>query len=502
MTNQAPPDHIEDRDLDAVARTADAAARALAATAPAARAAALVAAADALAANADELVALAMDETGLAEARLRGELKRTAVQLRLFADTIVDGAYLDARIDPADPEFALGPRPDLRSANEPIGPVLNFAAGNFPFAFSVAGGDTAAALAAGNPVVVKAHPGHPRLSERTARIAAAALEDAGLPPGTLQLIEGQERGAAMLRHPLIKAASFTGSVRAGRLLADIAAARPAPIPFYGELGSVNPVFATPGAIAARSAAFVSGLVASVSGSAGQLCTKPGLVFLPAGHGLDAALAAAAAEVEEHRMLDPRIAGGYRDRREAILGTPGVRTVAEGTVRTDADGQGWVRPTIAAVGLGDLRAGLDALLDECFGPLAILVETPDGAGYAELLDELFEGSLTVAVHRTEDEDVAPLVRAAARRAGRVLFDGWPTGVAVTPAMQHGGPWPATTSGGTSVGTAAIGRFVRAVAYQNAPASLLPPPLRDDNPWGVPQRIAPAGESAAWGERAAK
>ncbi|WP_112140152.1 aldehyde dehydrogenase family protein [Glycomyces dulcitolivorans] len=484
--------------IDTTAQAADAAARALADTAPALRAKALVAFADALTANADELVALAMDETGLAEARLRGELKRTAVQLRLFAETVVDGTYLDVRIDRADPGFALGPRPDVRSGNEPIGPVLNFAAGNFPFAFSVAGGDTASALAAGNPVVVKAHPGHPRLAARTAEIGAAALEAAGLPTGTLQLVEGVENGVAMLKHPLIKAASFTGSLRGGRALADIAAARPAPIPFYGELGSVNPVFATPAAIAARGPEFAAGLAASVGGSAGQLCTKPGLVFLPAGHGLDEAIAAAAA-AEEHRMLDPRIAAGYRDGRDSILSAPGVRLVAEGSVRIDDDGQGWVTPTIAAVPLDVFRPHPDALLAECFGPITILVESPEDADYADLLETLFEGELTVAVHRADGDDVTRLVRAAARRAGRVLFDGWPTGVAVTPAMQHGGPWPATTLGGTSVGTAAIARFVRAVAYQNAPQDVLPPALRDDNPWDVPQRIAPAGESTTWGDR---
>ncbi|GAA2264439.1 aldehyde dehydrogenase (NADP(+)) [Glycomyces scopariae] len=490
MTTQSHP-------IDTAAQTADTAARALADTAPAVRAKALVAVADALTAHADELVALGTEETGLAEARLRGELKRTAVQLRLFAETVVDGAYLDVRIDRADPDFALGPRPDVRSGNEPIGPVLNFAAGNFPFAFSVAGGDTAAALAAGNPVIVKAHPGHPRLAARTAALAAAALEGAGLPAGTLQLIEGVDEGVAMLKHPLIKAASFTGSLRGGRFLADIAAARPAPIPFYGELGSVNPVFATPAAVAARGPEFAAGLAASVGGSAGQLCTKPGLVFLPDDHGLDEAIAAAAA-IGEHRMLDPRIAANYTERRAAILSAAGVRLIAPGTVRTDEDGQGWVTPTIAAVRLDVFRPHPDALLDECFGPITILVESPAGTDYAELLETLFEGELTVAVHRADGDDVSDLVRAAARRAGRVLFDGWPTGVAVTPAMRHGGPWPATTLGGTSVGTAAIARFVRAVAYQNAPDDALPPALRDANPWNVPQRIAPAGESTTWGD----
>ena len=304
-------------ELEQIAQRADDAAAPYAATEPRQRARALVAVADALEAHADELVPLGMAETGLTEVRLRGELKRTAVQLRLFADVIVDGAYLDVRIDAKDPGFALGVRPDLRRYHVPLGPVLNFAASNFPFAFSVAGGDSAAALAAGCPVILKAHSGHPELSIATAAVVADALSGAGMPEGVFQLVSGQAAGTALLKDPRVKAGSFTGSIHAGRLLADIAAARPAPIPFFGELGSVNPVVVTEAAIRERGGEIVSGYVTSVAGSAGQLCTKPGFVFVPVGHELDEEIGAAAGPIGEHRLLNPRIAQSYRERRDAV-----------------------------------------------------------------------------------------------------------------------------------------------------------------------------------------
>ncbi|MGO4689884.1 aldehyde dehydrogenase (NADP(+)) [Glaciibacter sp. 2TAF33] len=503
-TTTTVPASTSSAELDAIAgRAADAAPR-WAAQPPQDRARALVAAADALEENRAELVAIAIGETGLAEARLSGELTRTAVQLRLFADTIVDGAYLDVRIDEADPHFALGVRPDIRRYRIPVGPVLNFAASNFPFAFSVAGGDTAAALAAGNPVIVKAHSGHPKLSERTGAVVAAALEAAGAPAGTLQLIYGQEAGVELLTDARVAAGSFTGSIRAGRILADIAAARPAPIPFYGELGSVNPAFVTRAALAERADALADGYVASVSGSAGQLCTKPGFLFLPAGHGLDDTLAARAGAVAEHRLLNPGIAAGYRDRRTSILAAPGVTPIAEGSLRFDDAGQGWATPTIVRVRADDLAAQRDALLGEAFGPLSVVVEYDDEDELAARADDLFEGNLTGTVHAGAGEASAPLrslIGWITGHAGRVLFDGWPTGVAVTPAMQHGGPWPATTNdSSTSVGTAAIDRFLRPVAYQDVPQALLPEPLQDANPWGVPQLRSAAGQSQAWGAAA--
>ncbi|MEO6200792.1 MAG: aldehyde dehydrogenase (NADP(+)) [Cryobacterium sp.] len=492
------------QDLDAIAAAAAAAAQPYAETTPRERAAALVAVADALAGAADELVDIAGGETGLSEARLRGELKRSCVQLRLFAEAIVDGGYLDVRIDAADPGFVLGPRPDIRRYLVPLGPIVNFAASNFPFAFSVAGGDSAAALAAGCPVIVKGHSGHPRLSARTAEIVAVALARAGMPAGVFQLVTGQEEGVSILRDPRIKAGSFTGSIPAGRLLADIAAARPEPIPFFGELGSVNPVFVSQAALDERGPDIAADFVASVAGSAGQLCTKPGFVFLPVGHGLDADVAKAAESVSPHRMLNPRIAEGYARRRTSILAAAGVRVLAEGNVRLDEDGQGWVTPTIVAVSVENLAAGREALLEECFGPLSVVVEYSRHDDLAALVPTLFQGNLTATVHHGGEEDTPAqreLVRVLTGHAGRVLFGGWPTGVAVTPAMQHGGPWPATTNdSSTSVGTAAITRFLRPVAYQGAAEHMLPEPLQRANPWNVPQALTPAGESGTWGASA--
>lgn len=489
------------QDLDVIASRAAEVAPLWAATPPRERARALVAAADALLAAQSELVATAMEETGLSEARLSGELKRTAVQLKLFAEVVVDGSYLDVRIDDADPDFVLGVRPDVRRYRIPVGPVLNFAASNFPFAFSVAGGDTAAALAAGCPVIVKAHSGHPRLSVQTADVVESALESAGAPKGTLQLISGQQAGVDMLNDPRIKAGSFTGSIRVGRMLADIAAARPTPIPFYGELGSVNPVFVTQAALAENAEGILDGFITSVSGSAGQLCTKPGFLFAPSGSAFAAGIAARTSAISEHRLLNPSITAGYKSRRDAVLATPGVNVLAEGELRVSEDGQGWATPTIVAVPVGVLTENREALLDESFGPLSIVVEYDNVDDLADIASDVFEGNLTGTVHAANGEDSPALRRLVdwiSRSAGRVLFGGWPTGVAVTPAMQHGGPWPATTNdSSTSVGTAAIARFTRPVAYQNAPQEMLPEPLRDANPWGVPQHRAAAGESQGWG-----
>jgi NADP-dependent aldehyde dehydrogenase len=470
---------------------------------PVARASALVAAADALDDAHVELIEIAARETGLAEARLRGELTRTAVQLRLFSDVIVDGSYLDVRLDQADAEFVLGPRPDLRRTLVPLGPVLNFAGSNFPFAFSVAGGDTASALAAGCSVIVKAHPGHPALSLRTAQIVAQALERAGAPRHTLQVIFGQEAGVEMLRSDHVRAGTFTGSIHAGRLLADVAAARPRPIPFFGELGSVNPQFVTRAKLVADLDAICSGYVASLSASAGQFCTKPGFLFVTDEVVVTEPLRTAAASIAEHRMLSPRIAESYRDRRDAVMSTEGVTVIAEGSIRFDDEGQGWVTPTIVAASAETLERNGSRVLDETFGPLSVVVPYDNEAALAMLSRRLFPGNLTGGVHALASEsspELRDLIDQLQGSSGRVLFNGWPTGVAVTPAMQHGGPWPATTLDvGTSVGTAAIGRFLRGVSYQNVPPHLLPLQLRDDNPWNVPQQKAPAGESTRWGSR---
>jgi NADP-dependent aldehyde dehydrogenase len=468
---------------------ATAAAAEWAALEPRKRARLLVEAADALDRAADELVPIAMRETGLAEPRLRGELKRTTVQLRLFAEVAAEGTFLDVRLDAADPQFALGPRPDLRRYLVPLGPVLNFAASNFPFAFSVAGGDTASALAAGCPVVVKAHPGHPELSDRVTAILASVL-----PEGVIGVLHGQQEGVEALKDERIAAASFTGSVKGGRALARIAFDRPRPIPFFGELGSINPVVVTPGALAGRADTIAAGFATSVSGSAGQLCTKPGLLFSPGPIASEAFAGLAA-----HPLLNPGICAGYQERRDAILATPGVRVLVEGGL----DDGGNATPTLVETDLATLVAHRETLLDEAFGPLSIIVRYTPVDDLAATIGTLIEGSLTATLHVGSGEDSAwlrGLADVLRDRSGRLLFNGWPTGVAVSPAQQHGGPWPATTNASTtSVGTAAIERFLRPVTFQDCPPALLPEPLRDDNPWNVPQRHSPAGESATWGTK---
>ncbi|MCM2580617.1 aldehyde dehydrogenase (NADP(+)) [Streptomyces meridianus] len=470
-------------ELETALAAAAAAARPLAALRPAQRAAMLRAAADALDAAEGDLVPLAMRESSLPEPRLTGEVARSSGQLRLFADMLEDGSYLEAVIDTADPD-ATPSRPDLRRMLVPLGPVLVFAASNFPFAFSVPGGDTASALAAGAPVVVKAHPGHPELSRRTGDVLAAALRKAGAPDGTLTVVHGTAAGTAALTDPRIKAAAFTGSERGGRALLDIAASRPDPIPFYGELGSLNPVFVTPAALAARGEEIADGYVASFTLGTGQFCTKPGLLFLPEGHGLEQRLADLVADVAPAAMLGERIREGHAEERDRLAGLGAVRTVAVG----GAGAADRVPATLLATTAEELLADPDPLLQECFGPTSILVEY-SGADEMVAAAEAFGGNLTATVHAEESDDVVPpLLDRLRERAGRILFNGWPTGVAVTSAMHHGGPWPATTASvHTSVGTTAVRRFLRPVCYQDAPQSALPEALADHNVLGVPRRV---------------
>ncbi|HEY0538261.1 MAG TPA: aldehyde dehydrogenase (NADP(+)) [Actinoallomurus sp.] len=417
------------------------------------RATLLDAVADALEAAVDDLVALADAETALGHTRLAGEMERTTGQLRLLAgETRRDGFQRDA----VEPGFV--------RALLPIGPVAVYAASNFPFAFSVAGGDTASAWAAGCPVIVKAHPGHPRTSVRTAEIIADALAKAGAPDGTFAIVHGFEAGLALIKDPNVKAAGFTGSVRGGRALFDAAVSRPDPIPFYGELGSVNPVFVTPSAVAARGEEIARGYVGSFTLGSGQFCTKPGLLFLPAGHGLEAVLAQAIASVEAPSLLTSQIAGAFRT---------GVGGLAAGT-RTVAESSG---AHLFAVTAEEFTARPE-LTEECFGPASIIVEY---ASEEELRAAAVAapGSLTATVHaEPSDADLARgLVAELARHAGRVVYNGWPTGVAVNRTMHHGGPWPATTAPlHTSVGTAAIRRFQVPVTLQGLPEELLPPTLR--------------------------
>ncbi|MGW0246390.1 aldehyde dehydrogenase (NADP(+)) [Nocardia goodfellowii] len=472
-------------EVDRIVTAAANAALPLSESTPLERARWLRAAADALDAAAGELIPLAVRETHLSEQpRLRSELTRTTFQLRLFADVLTDGEYLRAAVDHADPDWPMGPRPDLRRMVVPIGPTLVFAASNFPFTLSVAGHDTAAALAAGCPVVLKAHPGHPELSARTADILVAALTEAGAPQHTFALIFGMDAGVTALRHPEIAAAAFTGSVAGGRALFDIAAARPRPIPFYGELGSLNPVVVTPGAVQARGAEIAAGFVSSFTLGAGQFCTKPGLLLLPEGHGLTDALRNEVAAVPAQRMLNERIAGGYRSTLAALLKQPAVQAISAPT--GDAEP---VEPTLLRVRAADFHAAPEELRTECFGPESLVVEYADTAELRGVLEEL-EPGLTATVHAEDDEleEIRPLLPALTRLAGRLVWNGWPTGITLSWAQQHGGPYPATTAPtATSMGTAAIERFLRPVAWQEFPDALLPPALREANPWHVPRRV---------------
>ncbi|WP_326951122.1 MULTISPECIES: aldehyde dehydrogenase (NADP(+)) [unclassified Amycolatopsis] len=470
--------------LEKILAAAAEAARPAAEATPAERGRWLTAAADALDAAAGELVPLAHAETHLpATPRLAGELKRTTFQLRLFAESLTDGAYLGATVDHADAGWPMGPRPDIRRVKTAIGPVLVFAASNFPFAFSVAGGDTASALAAGCPVILKAHPGHPELSAQTGLIVREALLEAGAPAGLFNVIFGQDEGVTALKDPRIAAASFTGSIPGGRALFDIANARPRPIPFYGELGSVNPVVVTEGAIAARGEAVAKGYAGSFTLGAGQFCTKPGLLFLPEEHGLTETLRSALEGAAPQPMLNDRIASGYASTLAKLREVPGVDVVSASPSEAPA-----FTPTLLATTGKQFLEGGEAVHQECFGPASLIVTYADQAELLRLLD-VIEPGLTATIHGEEsDADwIRPVLPALARIAGRLLWNDWPTGVTVSWAQQHGGPYPATTAPTTtSVGTAAIERFLRPIAWQGFPDALLPEPLQEANPWQLPRR----------------
>lgn len=460
------------------------------------RAQMLRAVADALDADGEAIKAIADEETALGQARLTTELARTSNQLRLFADVVADGRFLEATIDPPDPD-RIPPRPDLRRQLVALGPVAVFGASNFPLAFSVAGGDTASALAAGCPVVVKAHPSHPATSERTARAMRQALADAGAPAGTLGLLQGEgvEVGAALVQAPEIAAVGFTGSHAGGRALHDLAAARPTPIPVYAEMGSVNPLFVTQGALAARGDDIADGFLQSMTMGTGQFCTKPGVVVLPdsaEAQSLATRLAEAAATHQGGPLLNERIATSLRRQLDVTRTLDGVEVLADGIVET---GDGYAaRPTVLRVTAQRFLAE-PQLAAEHFGPVAVLVVGDEEERLA--VARSLEGQLTAAVHAEADEHdgLDELMAILTDRVGRIVFDGYPTGVAVTHAMHHGGPYPATTSPlHTSVGSTAIRRFLRPVAYQSAPRELLPPALRDDNPLGIPRQVDGAWTSA--------
>jgi alpha-ketoglutaric semialdehyde dehydrogenase len=437
--------------------------------------------------NGPAIVERAQLETALPKPRLDGELARTCNQLRLFAQVVEEGSWVNARIDLPDPSRKPLPKPDIRSILRPLGPVAVFGASNFPLAFSVAGGDTASALAAGNPVIVKAHPAHPGTSELVGHAVREAVRACELPGGAFSLLfdSGIEVGTALVQNPLVKAVGFTGSAVAGKALMKLAAARPVPIPCYAEMGSANPVFVLPGAMRARPADIATGLHNSFTLGGGQFCTKPGLVFVPQ-EGAELFTTELSQRVQTTPlpvMLTKGIADKYAAAVQQRNTSQNVRTIAQSK---DNDNGSTCAGAIALFAT-DTASFLEYedLAEEIFGPSTLLVHYQNHAELLEIADKL-EGHLTATLHGSE-EDIAAhrdLIAILENKAGRILFNGYPTGVEVCHAMVHGGPYPATSDGrSTSVGSQAIFRFVRPVCYQNFSGSALPDELKDENPLGI-------------------
>ncbi|MGO2355038.1 MAG: aldehyde dehydrogenase (NADP(+)) [Marinomonas foliarum] len=440
------------------------------------RAAFLNAIADEIDVLGDQITEIGVQETGLPASRLQGERGRTTGQLRLFAERILSGEYLDRRFDEALPDRAPLPRPDMYMVQRPIGPVAVFGASNFPLAFSTAGGDTAAALAAGCPVVVKGHSAHPGTGELVAQAVDKAMQRCKMPAGVFSLIQGGNRqvGQALVQHPLIKAVGFTGSLAGGRALFDLCAARPEPIPFFGELGSVNPMFVMPEAVKNRAEELGKGWAGSLTMGAGQFCTNPGIAVMLDNADSKAMIAAASAalsEISAQTMLTDGIADAYRSGVAAIEKT-GIESVVRTTDTTDRT----ALPNLFTV-TGQAWLDHPTLHQEVFGPLGLVVLAESVEQMVELARHL-EGQLTCTIHLDEGDHSAcqKLLPVLERKAGRLLANGFPTGVEVNDTMVHGGPYPASTNfGATSVGTLSIRRFLRPVCYQNIPKALLPKDL---------------------------
>ena len=445
---------------------------------------------------AEPLIARCGQETGLPAARLKGELGRTTGQLRQFAAVIREGSWADVRIDPALPARQPAPRPDLRRTLIPLGPVAVFGASNFPLAFSTAGGDTASALAAGCPVLFKAHPAHPGTCELVARSIARAAAQCQIAPGVFAMVHGgREVGAVLVRHPAITAVGFTGSRHAGRAILDAAASRPVPIPVMAEMRSVNPLLILPGALQTQTVALAQGLAASVMLGSGQFCTKPGVILVPRGAAVDTFLThldTSFASAAALPLLTVGIQSAFISARARVttvrnVETRGASSSAPASAAPAA--HTGVRPAYAVTD-AEAFCREPALSEEVFGPfgLVVLYASPEELG--RCLDR-FEGQLTATLHATEADwpQVAELLPRLEQMAGRLILNGFPTGVEVVPAMTHGGPYPSTTDARfTSVGTAAIFRFARPVSYQNFPEQLLPPALRDANPEGLMRLVA--------------
>ena len=429
----------------------------------------------------------AQAETALPAPRLTGERGRTVGQLGLFADVVDEGSWVGARIDRAQPDRQPAPRPDLRRMLVPLGPVAVFGASNFPLAFSVAGGDTASALAAGCTVVVKAHPAHPGTSDLVARAIGAAAERTGIPSGVFGMVQGASTaiGLALVEHPLIRAVGFTGSLRGGRALFDAAARRPHPIPVYAEMGSSNPVFILPRALLARGDAIAKGLVASVTLGVGQFCTNPGLTVVERSDAAEAfarATGALVADAPVGTVVNAGIKAAYAEGLAQRAGLQGVTLAAQASA---SGGPGAAAPAALLVTDAPTFAKEPSLHEELYGPATLLVQCGSKAEVLALARSL-EGHLTATVHGDGADltEYAELFEVLRSKVGRIVVNGYPTGVEVGHAMHHGGPYPATTDArATSVGSAAIERFARPVCFQDVPEALLPEELRAQNPRGV-------------------
>ena len=438
--------------------------------------------ADEIEALGSELIETGMAETGLPEARLLGERGRTCGQIRAFANLVADGSYLQASIDLAQPDRQPLPKPDIRACFQPLGPIAVFGASNFPFAFGCLGGDTAAALAAGNAVVAKGHPSHPQTSSLFAKATATAIEKCDFPTATFSLLQGSghELGTALVEHEAIKAVGFTGSLGGGRALMDIAAKRATPIPVYAEMGSVNPVFVMPDALDNNLDDIAAGLAGSIVMGTGQFCTSPGLVVTLKSE-LAEKTAAHLSEQPQGVMLNPGIASALNSGIQERLGNSKVELLTGGLAKeTPLKPCNSLMKVSAETFLSDHE-----LLEELFGPVSLVVEC-DSVTQMQAVAEHIQGNLTATIHTQafDDDAVKSLLAVLSTTTGRVLFNGYPTGVEVCPSMVHGGPYPASSSAtATSVGTAAINRFVSRVAYQNCPDSLLPAALKNDNPLGI-------------------
>ena len=432
------------------------------------------------------MIQQAESETSLPFPRLQGECGRTMNQLKLFAEVIREGSWVDARIDTAQPDRKPIPRSDLRHMLVPIGPVAIFGASNFPLAFSVAGGDTASALAAGCPVIVKGHPAHPGTSEMVAKAILSAAQKTGMPNGVFSMVQGQshEVGSWLVKHPLIQAVGFTGSFKGGKALFDIANRRETPIPVFAEMGSTNPVFVLPEALKTRGEAIAGGLAGSITLGVGQFCTNPGLTFMEEGQDQSAfamVLADKIDELEMGPMLTAGIKGAYLQGTEALEEDPATERLAFGKSTEEANA---VSPQVFAVGYEDFKQRPE-WSHEVFGPSSLLVK---GKGKQDLIQAAaqLDGHLTATIHGTDSDlaEYGDLVRMLERKVGRVVINGYPTGVEVCHAMVHGGPYPATTAPqSTSVGTNACKRFTRPLCFQDYPASLLPQALKNENELGV-------------------